>query len=52
MAIYESEEMLWAVSYLLLALIYPIWYLSLIVFSEKDKQVDPVELAKQENPYG
>lgn len=51
MALYESEAMLWIVSYILMALIYPIWYISLIVFADKDKQVDPVDIAKQESPY-
>ncbi|GAA5419911.1 hypothetical protein [Sulfurisphaera tokodaii] len=51
MALYESEAMLWIVGYILMALIYPIWYILLIVFADKDKQVDPVDIAKQESPY-
>ena len=51
MPLYESQAELWIVSFILMALIYPIWYISLIVFADKDKQVDPLEIAKQENPY-
>ena len=51
MPLYESQAMLWEIGFLLMALVFPIWYILLIVFAEKDKQVDPVEIAKQESPY-
>ncbi|WP_162568988.1 hypothetical protein [Acidianus sulfidivorans] len=49
MAILESEAELWIVGFLGMALIFPIWYILLIVFADKDKQVDPLQIAKQES---
>jgi hypothetical protein len=51
MAIYESQEELWIIPFTLLGLVYPIWYILLIVLADKDPQVDPVEVAKKESPY-
>jgi hypothetical protein len=48
MAIFESEADLWIIGFLLMALIYPIWFILLIVKADKDKQVDPLQVAKQE----
>ncbi|WP_187152762.1 hypothetical protein [Acidianus manzaensis] len=49
MAIFESEADLWIIGFLLMALIYPIWFILLIVFADKDKQVDLNQIAKQES---
>ncbi|WP_156016011.1 hypothetical protein [Sulfuracidifex metallicus] len=49
MAIFESEAELWAVGFLLMALIYPIVYILLIVKADKDPQVDPLKVAKEES---
>jgi len=49
MAIFESEADLWAISFLLMALIYPIWFILLIAKADKDPQVDPLKVAKQES---
>lgn len=51
MPIFESEEMLWQIGFLLMALIYPIWYIALIYLADKDKQVDLMDIAKKESPY-
>ncbi|MDT7902078.1 MAG: hypothetical protein RRE78_09355 [Acidianus sp.] len=48
MAIFESEADLWIASFLLMALIYPIWYILLIIKADKDPQVDPMQIARQE----
>ncbi|BDC17665.1 hypothetical protein [Acidianus sp. HS-5] len=48
MAIFESEADLWIVGFLLMSLIYPIWFLLLIIKADKDPQVDPLQIAKQE----
>jgi hypothetical protein len=49
MALLESEAMIWEFSFLLMALIYPIWYLLLIIKADKDPQLDPLQVAKQES---
>lgn len=51
MAMYETQALLWIIPFTLLSLVYPIWYISLIVFADKDPQVDPEEIAKKESPY-
>ncbi|WP_162582896.1 hypothetical protein [Acidianus brierleyi] len=49
MAIFESEADLWLFGFLLMALIYPIWFILLIIKADKDPQVDPLQVAKQES---
>ncbi|BBD72209.1 hypothetical protein HS1genome_0598 [Sulfodiicoccus acidiphilus] len=49
MPILESEYMLWGIGFLLMALVYPIWFVLLIVKAEKDPQVDVEELARKES---
>lgn len=40
--------MLWELGFLLMALIYPIWYILLIVYADKDPQVDIEKVLKDE----
>jgi hypothetical protein len=40
--------MLWQISFLLMALIYPIWYILLIVKADKDPIVDIEKLLRDE----
>ncbi|WP_160164858.1 hypothetical protein [Candidatus Acidianus copahuensis] len=52
MAIFESQAMLWEIGFLLMALIYPIWFILLIVKADKDKQVEFNDLLRQEADQG
>ncbi len=40
--------MLWEIGFLLMALIYPIWYILLIVLADKDPQVEIEKLLRDE----
>ena len=49
MALVESQVMLYQVSYFLMAVVYPIWFISLIWKADKDPKVDIATIVKQES---